>query len=234
MTIIRKQWLPAACVAAVVTMLGAGLATARYERWKAASSPAAPTVNPGTSDNNAAATRPAPPVEPLRIPAGTPIRVQLDQSLDSGSNHSGDVFEAHVVEPVVVDNRVVIPENAPVRGRITDARPSGHFSHPGLLEVSLTKVKVGGEWREIATHEDSRQGDSHKRGNAAWIGGGAGGGALIGAIAAGGKGALIGGPLGAGAGAVTVFFTGKKNVHLAAETQLVFHLAQPLSVTPKG
>ena len=57
---------------------------------------------------------------------------------------------------------------------------------------------------------------------------------LIGALAGGGKGALIGGPVGAGAGTVAAFFTGKRNVHLPTETQLVFHLSKPLSVNPQG
>ncbi len=231
--IIRKRWLPAASVAAVLTMVGVGLATARYESHKATSGVSATTAESGSSDNNVAATQPATPTEEqLQIPAGTPIRVQLDQSLDSGRNHSGDVFEAEVVEPLVVDNEVVIPEKTPVRGIVADARASGHFHHPGVLEVSLTKIKVDGHWRDVATRNDFRKGGSHKKNNLAWIGGGAGGGALIGAAAGGGKGALIGGPIGAGAGAVAAFFTGKRNVHLPAESQLVFHLAQALTVTP--
>ncbi len=233
MSLIPKGWLPAAGAAAAVIVLAAGLATARYERSKAANIQEGTTGGSGNIDNNAAATQPAPPpVNPILIPVGMPVRVQLDQTLDSDRNHSGDVFEAHLADPVVVDNRVVIPENAPVRGRVAAARPSGHFSHPGRLEISLTKIKVDGEWREIATHEDSSEGGSQKKNNAGWMGGGAGGGMLIGAIAAGGKGALIGGPVGLGAGAVAVLFTGKRDVHLPAETQLVFHLSEPLSVTP--
>ncbi|HTR68488.1 MAG TPA: hypothetical protein VMT86_15090 [Bryobacteraceae bacterium] len=231
MNITRKMWLPAACAAAVLSLIGAGLATARYESHKAANSTDA-AVASSTGDNPSA----APDTETLVIPAGTSIRVQLDQSLDSARNRSGDVFDAHLVEPVVIGNEVVIPEKTPVRGMVADARPSGHFRHPGVLEVSLTKIQVDGNWREIATSDDFRKGGNHKKNNAGWIGGGAGGGALIGAIAAGGKGALIGGPIGAGAGTAVAFFTGKRNVHLPAESQLVFHLSQPLSVNqaPRG
>jgi len=233
MNITRKAWLPAACATAVLAIVGAGLATARYENHKTAAGMTATASETNSSDNNPTATQPAaPPVEPLVIPSGTPLRVQLDQSLDSSRNHSGDVFEAHLVEPVVVNNEVVIPDKTLVRGKVAMARPSGHFRHPGMLEVSLTEIQVDGNWRVIDTHEDSRKGGSHKKNNAGWIGGGAGGGALLGAIAAGGKGALIGGPIGAGAGTAVAFFTGKRNVHLPAESQLVFHLAEPLSVTP--
>jgi len=233
MNITRKAWLPAACAAAVLGIVGAGLATARYESHKSAAGMNATAVASNSADNNPAATQPAEPaVESLVVPAGTPLRVQLDESLDSGRNHSGDVFEAHLVEPVVVNNEVVIPEKSLVRGKVAEARPSGHFRHPGVLEVALTEIQVDGNWRVIDTHEDFRKGGSHKKNNAGWIGGGAGGGALLGAIAAGGKGALIGGPIGAGAGTAVAFFSGKRNVHLPAESQLVFHLSQPLSVTP--
>jgi len=226
---ISKQWLPVAVIAAVLCMGGAGLATAKYIKHKQTES------NDNSAASSPAAAQPdTPDVATVTIPAGTPIRVQMDQSLDSGRNHAGDVFDAHTVAPVMVDNRVAIPENTPVRGEVAEARHSGRFSHPGILEVALNKVELNGNWQEISTHEDTEKGGSHKKNNAGWIGGGAGGGALIGAIAAGGKGALIGGPVGAGAGAAVVFFTGKRNVHVPAESQLVFHLAQPVSVTPQS
>jgi len=66
------------------------------------------------------------------------------------------------------------------------------------------------------------------------IGGGAGGGALVGAIAAGGEGALIGGPIGAGAGTAAAFITGKKNVRLPPKTHLTFKLVEPLTIDAKS
>jgi len=230
MTIMTKRWLPAAGIAAILCLVGAGLATAKYIHNRPATSASA-----GATDNSGSAAQPdRPDVPQLTVPAGTAIRVQLDQSLDSSRNRAGDVFDAHTVEPVLIDNRLAIPENTPVRGEVAYARPSGHFSHPGSLEISLKQVELDGNWLDIATRENARKGGSHTKNNAGWIGGGAGGGMLIGALAAGGKGALIGGPIGAGAGTAVAFFTGKRNVHLSAESQLVFHLAQPISVTPQG
>src|SRR6266849_2945233 len=66
------------------------------------------------------------------------------------------------------------------------------------------------------------------------VGGGAGAGTVVGAIAAGGKGALIGGPVGAGAGTAVAFLTGKKDIRLPPETSLTFKLAEPVTIRPKG
>jgi len=228
MTIFRKQLLPGALAAGLVCLIGAGLATAKYVSSKTPSNAPAPA----TADDGSAETQPAPPpIEPMMIPANTAITIRLDQSLDSAENHSGDTFEAHVAAPVVVDNRVVIPEGAEARGRVVEAVHSGHFSHPGRLEVALTRVQVDGKWVEVSTSDTNRAGGSHRNHNLGWIGGGGVGGALIGGIAAGGKGALIGGPIGAGAGTTVAFFSGKKNVHLPAETELRFYTSRPVPAT---
>ena len=66
--------------------------------------------------------------------------------------------------------------------------------------------------------------------DAAFIGGGAGAGALIGAVAGGGKGAAIGAAAGAGAGTAGAAATGKKDVVFPAETRLVFTTRAPISI----
>jgi len=228
MTIFRRQLLPGLLATGLLCLIGAGLATAKYVSNKAESSAAASA--PEATDDGSTASQPASsPIEPLAIPANTAIAVRLDQSLDSAENHSGDTFEAHVAAPVVVDNRVVIPEGAQARGRVVEAIHSGRFSHPGRLEIALTRVQKDGKWFEVSTRDTNRKGGSHRNRNWAMIGGGGGGGALIGAIAAGGKGALIAGPIGAGAGTAVAFFTGKKNVHLPAETELRFYTSRPVA-----
>ena len=65
---------------------------------------------------------------------------------------------------------------------------------------------------------------SHKKRNGLLIGGGAGLGAAIGALAGGGKGALIGAGAGAGAGTVGAAATGRRQVGIGAETPLRFTL----------
>jgi uncharacterized protein YcfJ len=70
--------------------------------------------------------------------------------------------------------------------------------------------------------------------SAAFIGGGAGLGALIGGLAGGGKGAAFGALAGGGAGTAGSAFTGNKQIVLPAETLLTFRLQHSVRVTERG
>jgi len=162
----------------------------------------------------------------VTVPEETAIRVTLDQGISSNQNRPGDHFEATISEPVVLNDKTVIPQGTPVEGLVVDARPSGHLMGRAHLRLALESMQLNGKTYDLRTSSSYRRGGDHKKRNWAWIGGGAGGGALIGAAAAGGKGALIGGPIGAGAGTAVAYFTGKKDIHLRPETKLEFRLNQ--------
>ena len=66
--------------------------------------------------------------------------------------------------------------------------------------------------------------------DAAIIGGGAGVGAAIGAIAGGGKGAAIGAAVGGGAGTGTVLATKGKEIHYSPETRIPFTLTTSIEI----
>jgi hypothetical protein len=102
------------------------------------------------------------------------------------------------------------------------------------LQLALQSVAVDGNGYYVRTTSSPKIGRDHKKCNLAWIGGGAGGGALIGALAGGGTGALIGGPVGAGAGTTVALLTGKKDIKLAPETPVTFKLAEPVTIKVKG
>ena len=170
---------------------------------------------------------------PVTVPEETAIHVTLDQGISSNQNRPGDHFEASISEPVVLNDKVVIPQGTPVEGIVVDARPSGHLMGRAHLQLALESMQLNGKTYDLRTSTAYRRGGDHKKRNWALIGGGAGGGALIGAAAAGGKGALIGGPIGAGAGTAVAYFTGKKDIHLRPETPLEFRLYQPVIVDVK-
>ena len=172
--------------------------------------------------------------DPVTLPENTAIRVTLDQALSSDLSKAGDRFEATVSEPVVIEGKTVIPQGAHAEGWVVDARQSGRLMGRARLQLALQSVAVDGNGYYVRTISSPKIGRDHKKRNWEWIGGGAGGGALIGALAGGGTGALIGGPVGAGAGATVAIVTGKKDIKLRAETTLKFELAEPVTINVKG
>lgn len=168
------------------------------------------------------------------VPQGGIIEVKLDQALASNQSRPGDTFEASVARPVEVDGKVVIPEGTPVQGRVVYAHRSGRLRGVAQLRLTLDSLQMNQTSYELQTSTVGRHGGNHKKRNIALIGGIGGGGALIGALAAGGEGALIGGPVGAGVGTAVAAFTGKKDFVLPAETRLSFRLHEPVTLPVKS
>ena len=203
--------------------------------------PASSTDNPNASGDNAAggaagsksadksaASRPAP--QTITIPAGTVLTVRLGETLSSKESSAGQGFAATVAQPVEVDGKTVIERGAAARGTVVDAKGMGHFKGGALLEVRLNSVSIHGRETSVDTGMVARQVAGKGKRSAGFIGGGAGAGALIGALAGGGKGAAIGAAAGAGAGTAGAAFTGNKEITLPAETALTFKLKQAIEV----
>ncbi len=201
------------------------------EPLPSAADPAAPVAAPLASPESPASPQSVREVAPVFvIPAGTRVRVRLAQTLDTKSVRSGSGFAATLDEPIVEGNRVLVPKGTPFHGVVTESKKSGRLEGRAVLQVALRSFRLDGVTYAVTTGSDSRVSGSHKKRNLALIGGGTATGAGIGAIAGGGPGALIGAGAGAAAGATTEFITGKKNVRLPVETEMVFRLRAPLQL----
>jgi len=168
------------------------------------------------------------------VPAGTRMRIRLDNSISTKNSRPGDHFSATLVSPVAVDKAVILPVGTSVGGTVINAEPSGRLKGRAVLSLRLSTVALNGRTLRISTASDTRVSTGHKKRNLAWIGGGSGGGALIGAIAGGPIGAAIGAGSGAAAGVAGAAITGRKHVSLPVETELTFHLSRPLAVPDRG
>jgi hypothetical protein len=191
--------------------------------------------SPGASSDESAAAggkmagqKAAPEV--LTIPAGTVVSVRLGETLSSKDSQAGQGFSATVAKPVVVDGKTVIEQGASARGTVVDAKAMGHFKGGALLEVRLNSISINGSERNVQTAAVEREMKGKGKRSAGFIGGGAGAGALIGALAGGGKGAAIGAMAGAGAGTAGAAFTGNKEIVMPAESVVNFKLTHPVEV----
>ncbi|MGH9450414.1 MAG: hypothetical protein ACRD11_07700 [Terriglobia bacterium] len=190
----------------------------------------------GQREETAKTTSPAAPREvTYTVPAGTPVRIHLTQTISSGTATAGSSFSGTLSSALVAGNVVVAPAGSTVSGMVTAADKGGRLHSPPLLALRLTSLApTGGSAMDIATNTWSARGKSQKKRDAVAIGGGAGVGALIGALAGHGKGAAIGAAVGAAGGTTGAAFTGQKQVVLGAEAPLRFVLAQPISVTRRA
>jgi hypothetical protein len=166
----------------------------------------------------------------LTAPAGAAVVVTVTQQLSASKNSVGDGFTGVLAQSVkTASGATVFPRGARVAGTVVAAKGQGKFKGSGALGIQVTSIS--GMPVSVSSYEKEQKGKGKR--TAGFIGGGAGGGALIGGLAGGGKGALIGGLVGAGAGTAASAFTGNKDVVIPSESTITFHLTAPATVTVK-
>jgi hypothetical protein len=164
------------------------------------------------------------------IPAGTLVRIRLAQSVDTQRNRAGDPFSATLDRPIHVGEKMLVPKGTPFNGHVTASDASGRLKGRATLGVTLDSFELNGKSHKIETSSQTRASAGHKKRNGILIGGGAGLGAALGAMAGGGKGALIGAGAGAAAGTAGAAATGKANVAFPVETPLTFSLKSAVTI----
>jgi hypothetical protein len=181
----------------------------------------------------------------ISLPAGTTVKVKLENALTTFSSKSGDPFSGRVTEAVMLDGKPVIPVGASVQGRVTKAsEPRRIAGKPTIAIFPETVVLPSGERYMLnatlvdtslrngtdVNDEGQFKGKGHDGKDMVEIGMGTGGGMLVGGLIGGGKGVVIGGAI--GATATVAHWLGKRSsAMLPAGTELVMELSRPLAMT---
>jgi hypothetical protein len=175
-------------------------------------------------DDDAAPAPPPAPRASVELPAGTNLVVRMIDGVDSEVNRVGQTFAASMDQPVVLNGETIIPRGADAVVKLVDSKESGKLTGRAELTLDLMSVKVNGQMVDINTQSVSRESDSRGQRTAKVAGGTAAVGAIIGAIAGGGKGAVIGAGAGGAAGAGAEEVTKGQRVKVPSETRLTFVL----------
>jgi hypothetical protein len=163
------------------------------------------------------------------IPAGTVVTVRTIDEIDSDKNGVGQTFRASLDEPLVVDGRTIAPAGADATIRIAHVDKGGTLTDTEEIQLELTEIRSGGRLYAVETGPAEISAKGRGEQTAKVVGGTAVVGAIIGAIAGGGKGAAIGAASGAGAGVAIQAIRGQR-VKVPSESKLDFTLSRAANI----
>lgn len=191
----------------------------------AGNGPAPAEVNPpANNDNVDADTTTAPTGGSLAIPRNTILALELLTPVSTDASQRGDRIQARVFEPSQYAGYIV-------EGRIAQVKRPGKVKGTAELQLAFDQIRsndnrtatlhaelieispVGSQDPEIDS-EGGVKGQDSTKDDAAKVGAASGIGAIIGAIAGGGKGAAIGAIIGGGAGTAGVMTQRGKDIRL--------------------
>jgi hypothetical protein len=171
------------------------------------------------------------------VPAGTVLKIRLNQTLDSDRHGPGSGFTATVSAPVLnADGETLIPAGSVLRGKILTLQED-----PPRAQLEFTDIEVRGESKgidaslvEFAPTRKSEMKDEGKK-----IGGGAAAGAFVGGLVGGDVGgAAVGAVAGAAAGTGVALLTKDSHVFVPAgsifQLELLRSVPVPLEAEPES
>ena len=185
-------------------------------------------------DNTVAATG------SLAIPRNTILALELLTPISTDASQRGDRFQARVTEPAQYAGYIV-------EGRVAQVRRPGKVKGVAELQLAFDQIRstdnrsasmpaelieitpMGGDEPQIDSEGGVKGRDSTKD-DAAKVGAASGIGAIIGAIAGGGKGAAIGAIIGGGAGTAGVMTQRGKDIRLERGQHLKIRTSSDTSV----
>ena len=186
------------------------------------------------------------PSTELTIPAGTKVPVALKHAISTKGAREGDPIYAETTFPVVVNDRVLIPANTFVQGRISNIKRPGrikgraevliHFTtmiYPSgytvLLPGAIENVP-GAENTNMKGEEGTIRQDSQTGQKVGTVASTAGTGAVIGGLSQGGKGAAIGAGIGGAVGTAIALLSRGNDVRLEPGTTIEMVIQRAIEI----
>jgi hypothetical protein len=175
-------------------------------------------------------------VRDATVPAGTILRLRLEDSVGSDMSRVETPIHARLINPILIGGRTVVPAGSSVRGLVTQATRSGKVKGRARLGMRFHTLESAGDHERyhISTNTWSRVAPGTKKKDAAKIAIPATGGAIVGGIVGGKKGAAIGAAAGGGGGTAVVLSTRGKEVRLGRGAVLLVRLTEPLRVNGRS
>lgn len=194
-------------------------------------------AEPRRAENRA--VKPEPKLEPKpaprapevqTVPAGTALTVTLLDGISTETNKAGDTFTANLTEPIIVEGKILAEKGDKVTGRIKALEEPGRVKGRARLELVLSEITTGNHTYRLSTEPFTVVAGDNKDRDAAIIAGGAGAGAIIGAVTGGKKGAALGAIIGGGTGTTAVLITKGQQLELRPETRVNFVLSNDVDL----
>ncbi len=123
----------------------------------AVSSGAEQTVQP--SQSLAPSPNPTLPAKEFKIPAGTPIEVEVAYTVNSLDVKPGERISFRVLIPIMIDGVTVVDKGALVTARIMQAKRGGHWGKAGKLAWNMEDVIAADNSRVALAPETSSRDD---------------------------------------------------------------------------
>jgi hypothetical protein len=177
-------------------------------------------------------------------PVGTLFKVRIHQTVSTVDTRPGTPFTAEVIEPVMLDGRILIPTGTQLEGRVTEAHGGRRIHGTAALHLEprrlilpdgtplLVHAQVIDTDQNFATRIDS-EGTilrrDHIKTTLAVLGAATGTSAVAGAMIGGGVGAVVGAGIGAGISTAWWLKQDRQTV-LPQNTALVFSLNEPVTL----
>ena len=76
------------------------------------------------------------------IPKGTVLKIELTKELSSKKAKKGDIVPLKLLENLIVNDVIVVPAGAEVKGIVTKSRKAGGLGRGGKLEFQIVSVKA--------------------------------------------------------------------------------------------